>query len=65
MLKNMLPRLDVEKNKLTLAAAEGTIEQLRRTLAFKHAAADLDIQILQVAAINSTSSLAMPNRMHN
>ncbi len=48
MLKNdMLPRLEAQKNALTLEAADSTIAQMRRALACKHAAADLDIQILQ------------------
>jgi HlyD family secretion protein len=48
ILKNdMLPRLEVEKNRLALDAAEGTISHLREALALKHAAADLDIGILE------------------
>ncbi len=48
MLKNdMLPRLEAQKNALTLEAADGTIAQLRHALAFTHIAAELDIQILQ------------------
>ncbi len=49
MLKNdMIPRIEAEKNKLSLDAAEANVKQLRKTLALKRVSADADIRILEV-----------------
>ncbi len=48
MLKNeMVPRIDAEKNRLGLEAAQAKIARLHDTLALKRAAADADIRILE------------------
>lgn len=49
MLKNeMLPRIDAEKNQLTLEGAEAKLRQLQRTFDLKRQAALTDIRILDV-----------------
>jgi HlyD family secretion protein len=49
MLKNdMVPRIEAEKNTLSLEAAEAKVKQLTQTLALKRAASDADIRILEV-----------------
>jgi HlyD family secretion protein len=48
-LKNdMVPRIEAEKNTLSLEAADAKVKQLRKTLALKRASADADIHILEV-----------------
>jgi HlyD family secretion protein len=48
-LKNdMVPRIEAEKNTLSLEAADAKVKQLRKTLALKRASADADIRILEV-----------------
>jgi HlyD family secretion protein len=48
MLKNdMVPRIEAEKNKLSLEAAEAKVKQLRNVLALKRRSADADIRILE------------------
>jgi HlyD family secretion protein len=48
MLKNdMVPRIEAEKNKLSLDAAEAKVKQLTKVLALKRASADADIRILE------------------
>jgi HlyD family secretion protein len=49
MLKNdMVPRIEAEKNQLSLEGADAKVKQLRKTLALKRASADADIRILEV-----------------
>jgi HlyD family secretion protein len=49
LLKNdMIPRIEAEKNQLSLEAAEATVKQLRKTLALKRVSAVDDIRILEV-----------------
>jgi HlyD family secretion protein len=48
MLKNdMVPRIEAEKNTLSLEAADAKVKQLRKVLALKRASAVADIRILE------------------
>lgn len=48
MLKNdMVPRIEAEKNKLSLEAADAKVRQLKTVLTLKRASADADIRILE------------------
>jgi HlyD family secretion protein len=44
----LLPKINVEKNKLALEQAEATLKQLKATYELKRRAADADIRILQI-----------------
>ena len=44
----LLPKINVEKNKLALEQAEATMKQLKATYELKRRAADADIRILQI-----------------
>ena len=49
VLKNdVLPRIDAEKNKLSLDAAQAKFAQLKETLALKRKAAEAEVRILEV-----------------
>jgi HlyD family secretion protein len=48
MLKNdMVPRIEAEKNSLSLEAADARVKQLQQTLTLKRVASDADIRILE------------------
>jgi multidrug resistance efflux pump len=44
----LLPKINVEKNKLALEQAEATLKQLKATYELKRRAADADIRVLQI-----------------
>ena len=45
---DLLPRIEAEKNQLSLEAADATLAQLRETFALKRAAARAELRILEV-----------------
>ena len=54
--ERVLPKINVEKNKLALEQAEATMKQLKATYELKRRAADADIRILQIRRDRAASA---------
>jgi len=53
----VISRIDAEKNKLNLEAAEANLEQLRQTYELKRKAAEADLRILEIKGERASSAM--------